>query len=350
MIARAQRNAVRDISRVASVRFISYYALGFMVGYGTPGPDVLTWAVGIVYCALFCVGVELLNRLSDRREDAINQPDRTAQCEFVGYDRIRVVCLGCWILLGILGLVLILLRPGWPSAAAVAGSMAIGAAYSVGPALKTRPVLTLLALSTALSLPVVCGWVFAPVRGNGASVLAGFGLLTLASLSTAGLKDLTDTAGDAERGYRSLWLRLQRSPRAAGIMAGLAALQILVIVLSLLAGLSPTILVCLSLPVLQVLVLRAAAGADGATGRHQVREAMHTTTLLVLVVVLVGIRPGLWSVLASAAAIGWWVFASRALHWNQHLSGGTLAAVLRPGADSRAADPQEMRRPGRWDR
>src|SRR5512140_1811730 len=59
--------------RCGSIRFTAYYTLGFTIGFGAPGDAAVVWSLGIVYLVLFCLAVELLNRITDQVEDAVNR-------------------------------------------------------------------------------------------------------------------------------------------------------------------------------------------------------------------------------------------------------------------------------------
>lgn len=325
------------LARVTSVRFAAYYLMTLGAGLGAHrlgDPVVLLLAVG--YCLAFCVAVESLNRLTDRVEDEINQPLRTAMCLRVGYPAVQAVCVAAWAVVVVLDVAWVLAVPRAELAVLLVVNLVVGMGYSAGPRLKGRPLAALLVLTGTLSLPLLTGYLTFPDRGRLAAVLTSAAVLVLFSLTTAGAKDLTDEAGDAARDYRSLWLLVLR--RRRGLLAALVGLQVVVVLLALWPGPLPAwSLLALVVVPLEVAVLVCVARARSAREKAAAREAMHTSTLLAVGSVLIATQPSLPTVALVVGGWGWWAAASRLLHWNRSLSRSSWVAcrsLLVPGLTS----------------
>lgn len=321
------------LARVTSVRFAAYYATLMAAGLDPDrtGPAEVLLFAG--YWLVFCVAVESLNRVADRAEDEINQPRRTELCRQVGYRVLLWVAICAWALVALLDVAWLVARPSWTLGVLLAVDFAVGVGYSAGPRLKAHRVAALLALTGTLSLPLLTGFASRPDRDRLTAVLVAVALVTLVSLTTAGAKDVTDEAGDRIRDYRSLWVEVIR--RRRGLLAGLVALQCAIPVVVVATGtLPPSALLALVVVPLEVGVLVCVARAATAADKAAAREAMHTATLVVVGLVLLGVLPSRATAGAVAAGWAWWVLASRFLHWNRLLSRESLARcralVLRP--------------------
>jgi hypothetical protein len=338
----ASRTAVL-LARVTSVRFTAYYGMSLAAGLGAhrlAHPGWLLFVVG--YCLTFCVAVESLNRTTDRSEDEVNQAERTAMCHQVGYGVLKMTAVVAWSAVVLLDVGWVLARPDGRLAALLVLNLLVGVGYSAGPRLKARRATALLVLTGALGLPLLTGYLTWPDRDRAAAVATAAVLLVLLSLTTAGAKDVTDEAGDRARDYRSLWLEVVR--RRRGLLVVLLGLQGLVPVLVVTAGWLPpaALLAVLVLPA-EVAVLACVARARTAEERSAAREAMHTSTAVGIGVIMLATQPSTPTAVAVAAGLAWWIFASRWLHWNRHLSVRSLAlcgVLLRrvgrrqpPGAD-----------------
>ena len=321
-----------SLARVTSVRFTAYYAVSLAVGLGA-GLDPWQILAVIGYCLVFCVAVESLNRISDRTEDEVNQPARTALCHRVGYDVLRRVCAAAWAAVVLLDVAWVLAYPGWVLAVLLAFNLAVGVGYSVGPRLKGHRATALLVLTGTLSLPLLTGYATYPDDDRRAAVLTAAVLVTLVSLTTAGAKDVTDEAGDSLRDYRSLWLEALR--RRRGLLATLVGLQLAVPVAVVATGtLGPAALLATLVVPVQAAVLVCVARAVTPADRAAAREAMHTSTLVAVGLILLGTHPSWPTAAAVAAGWAWWALASRFLHWNRLLSADSAArwaALLRGG-------------------
>lgn len=322
------------LARVTSVRFAAYYGMSLAAGLGADRLGHDGWlAFTVAYCLAFCVAIESLNRLTDRAEDEVNQVARTAMCHRVGYDLLATTAVVSWSAVVLLDVVWVVANPdGWLAALLVA-NLLIGLGYSAGPRLKARRAAALLVLTGAVALPLLTGYLTFPDRDRAAAVVTAAVLLPLMSLATAGAKDVTDEAGDRIRDYRSLWLEVVR--RRRGVLAALLGLQVLVPVGVVAAGaLPPAALLALLVVPAELAVLVCVARARSAEERSAAREAMHTSTVGGLGLVLLATQPTAATAVAVGVGLVWWVAASRRLHWNRHLGLRSLAlcwSLLRPG-------------------
>jgi len=315
---------LRATVRVTSPRFTAYYALALLAGTGASTPFG-AWLVpfALVYCVAWCLAVEATNRLSDRAEDAVNQPARTAACEEAGWGTLRRVAVGGWALVVQLDMVWCAVTGSVAVAALLGLGLLVGLGYSVGPRWKARPWPALLALCAPTLLPLLTGLLTrSSTDGARGPVLATAGLVVLAALTTAGAKDVTDVVGDRLTGYSSVWLRLL----ARGTVLSTALVTQVVAVAALtISGVVPvTGWLALGWVALQKPALRAVVRAVTPDERRIAREGVHTTTVLGLALTVAAFQPTAFVVTAAAAAVAWWLLVSRFGHWNRVLSRASL--------------------------
>lgn len=320
----------RAYARVSSIRFSAYYCLGFTAAYGDLTCRPYAAMLGLVYCVTYCSAVELLNRYTDRIEDKVNQPVRTLICSQLGYENIRKAAIACWLLVVSLGVLMVSIRRTWLSAAAVVLTVLIGVSYSVGPAFNRHRYLSLVALTTSLSMPIITGAVMSDsgARPSWPIVLVEVTLLTFISLSIAGIKDITDIEGDKIKGYESLWLSTLGSPRRNVCLAIIIAVQVVTIILSVQSQTIPFVAYLdLVIPAAEVMLI-SIVRRSMSEQRHLLRESMHNLTFFATALCLLTLVPTLNTLSAVMASTVWWVVASRYLHWHNDFSAKNLRAVL----------------------
>ncbi|MDR1806493.1 MAG: UbiA family prenyltransferase [Propionibacteriaceae bacterium] len=316
--------------RLGTIRFAVFYLMGFLIGFSNSWlRDPLTLTIGATFCVTFSLGVELLNRWADQDHDLLSEPERFDQCRKFGFGRIR---LTAWLSLGgslLLGVALLAWRPDPVVAVLGAVSLMLGAAYSAGPRLKIHGAWTPILLTTTVTFPMVIGLRLSPAGGEWTTIGAVFVLLTCASLSTMGVKDLADVEGDRACGYDSVWPRLMEDRRWVPL-----AIVLLVQVGAAAVGVGivgRTMAIAFLLPPLELLVVHK---AFRATRNHQepvVRELMYWQTLVSVGLVGIAVRPSLATgIVAGAALVAWWA-ASRWLHWQPHYFARELWSLVRVG-------------------
>ncbi|MFE6775499.1 UbiA family prenyltransferase [Streptomyces sp. NPDC057702] len=334
---RAPANVLPLLLRCCSCRFAAYYWMGFLAGLAAVDQLTVARAVGAAPMWLaFCVGTESVNRIADREADIVNRPERTALCEAIGWPRLTRIAVGAWVVFAAWGALLFALDPEPAFAAMILVDIAIAVGYSIGPAFKRHRVLALLVLVMPLVLPMVTGWATRPDADALTSpVLPAAAVLAAFSLGLAGIKDITDVAGDRLLGYSSLWLTIARAGRGAAVhvlVVAPFALDALFVVLRLLPVSSLAVLPCV---LASAYVVRGANAAESTEERSVAREVMHSYTFLFLAAYLLAAMasPGMAAVAALGA--GHWLLASRRLHWAPALTRAQLrgwAAIAVPSS------------------
>jgi 4-hydroxybenzoate polyprenyltransferase len=324
---------LRRLLRVGSVRFSVYYFLPFyapLVAAGKTGPAVLLGAA--LLCVLVCLGIELLNRYTDRVEDAINQPERTALCEAVGFDRIRNVAVAIFVALVPLGLLWYALWGTRQLFVLHAAVWLVAWSYSYGLRIKTRPLGSPLVLTLVPLLPFASSWAMSfPLADLPPAFLVAPAFL----ISVVGAKDLTDVAGDERVGYRSLFVRWLRSH---GRRAALLSLPYGTAAVLVAAGSAPRrLLWFLAGAPFSAAFLVAVRRARTREELAAVREVAYHGYLAALSAVLLLTFPSAELALVVAGGAGAWLLATRFLHWvpgapwRQLRTFAELAATRRAG-------------------
>lgn len=286
------------------------------------------------------LAIEVTNRLADRAEDAINRPERTALCAALGWDALRRLQALLWAAVAAAVLAWLALAPGTLLAAILAAGAAAGAGYSRGPRFSRHRLLVFVVLSGAFVGPFALGWTtaahapgIADIRQLGRFTPL-FWVMTFFITSLAGIKDISDRAGDRAIGYRSAFVALVDRHRPA-VLALVAAVPYAALAAFVAAGtLPPRMLASLALLPCSIALALAARGARGdARGQLAVREAFYWHWLAFTAAALLTFEPGVPLLLAVLGGCGGWAIASRWLHW------GGVAAPRRRAAH-RAARPR----------
>ena len=204
---------------------------------------------GIVICMLMTGATNLINAITDRREDRHNLPQRTLLIEHVGLPRLRVLTAACYVVPLLLSLAL---TPLVHTAVCLAGA-AVSVSYSWGLRLKARPVSSLASLSTVVVFPFLAGWSMARPLGDVSPLVLVFGISFFAY---ANMKNLPDESGDRAAGVRTLFTVLSRG-RGERLLLALLLIPYLVLAGLIAAGrVEPRLLLLLGfLPVPFLLVL-----------------------------------------------------------------------------------------------
>ncbi len=272
------------------------------------------------------LAIEVTNRLSDRVEDVINRPERTELCAHVGWHRLARLQALLWSAVVAAAAVWLALEPGVLLALLIGMGIFAGIGYSRGPRLSRRRLLVFVILSGTFVGPFLLGWV-AGSPGAGLSDVRLLGhfvpllwVVTLFITSLAGIKDITDRAGDESVGYRSAFLQLAERHGSTALVlvaaAPYAALAAFVAVAAL-----PTRMLALEglLPISIALAFAVRSAGASASDRLAVREAFYLHWLAFTSVALLASFPS-GSLLAALTA-GWlsWMLASRYVHWSEPL-------------------------------
>ncbi|QKW07490.1 UbiA family prenyltransferase [Streptomyces sp. NA04227] len=315
------------LARSCSVRFAAYYWCGFMVGFAINDSLSLGWALGAIPLWLaYCIGTESVNRIADREADLVNRPERTHLVQEFGWGRMKAACVIAWLVFAAGGAVMLWQEPSPVLAAVLVLDVFIAICYSIGPAFKRRRVLSVIALITPLIMPMVTGWA---VHGDLDSLLSptlpAAAVLAAFSVGLSGIKDITDVEGDEKLDYSSLWIALMGSRSGARVYALVGAPFVVLTAFTSFGQLPWQALLVFPLVAVSTLVVVAAAKADEPEDRGAAREVMHQYTFYFLVLFLAAAVPGTATALVAVIGIGYWLFASRLLHW----SGGLTLRHLR---------------------
>lgn len=313
--------------RCASCRFVAFYLAPFFAGLDLARRDLAFWVpFGVFYCGLVSISGELLNRLSDRVEDRVNRPERTALCEIVGYDRLRRIAIALWSVLTVTDIAWIAVDRRPALATSIALMYFVGINYSYLLRFKTRRYWAPIALTGTFWQPFLLGWSARPDAGPGASTVAAFTLLVCAVFVTIiGSKDVTDVAGDSTVGYHSFTLAMLLGNGAVKVAAIVAAPFALLAVFVAAGVLAPRfLLVLLGSPLIGAIVALLRS-ATTATEQQVARELFYHVWFAFLLIALLVFAPGAVMAAAFACIALYWLAASQVLHWNDGLRRWKLA-------------------------
>ena len=328
MSRRAVRG-LRALLRSASCRFGALYYVPFCAGMAAAGTLSVAGALlGAGFWLVLSLAIEVTNRLADRVEDAVNRPERTALCAAVGWSRLARIQLLLWGLVALASGAWLALAPNALLALLIAAGAGFGVVYSRGPRLARHRALVFVVLSGTFVGPFCLG--VAAGDPLGAPSAAGFAqlgrfvplfwVLTLFISCLAGVKDVTDRAGDEAIGYRSAFLALAERHGAAAL-ATLATVPFAALAAFVAAGLLPArALALLAFAAPSIVVALAVRGArDRAGDQLLVREALYHHWLAFTTATLLVCLPGVGLLAALAGAWLWWLAATRYLHWSAPL-------------------------------
>jgi 4-hydroxybenzoate polyprenyltransferase len=322
--------------RCGSCRFAAYYFLSFQIAIVDAGQASWRWAAfGFIFWLLHSLGVELLNRYSDRVEDKINRPERTALCEVVGYESIKWAAIAIWVLIAAIYVGWLYLFPNPVLAALLWSGLIVGVCYSFLVRFKARRYLSLLVLTFPFGGPFLIGWAAAHGSWSMSELLSDlFGRLApflivvgLFFAGHAGIKDITDIAGDEHVGYRSLWISLIRRRATLTIRLLVSIWFITCMGFVAVGGLPTRFVVLAGLWPLSLMFATAASRAVMTTDRGAVRELFYHYWLLFMSVALYLLVPGLAALLSISGAAAYWILTSQSLHWTDGITLGGFQRV-----------------------
>jgi 4-hydroxybenzoate polyprenyltransferase len=327
----------RTFLQCASCRFSALYFIPFCGGLAASGAlDAIHVVLGAAFWCVITLAIEVTNRLSDRVEDAINRPERTRLCACVGWQRLGQLEKLLWCVVAVSAIVWLALAPGILLAGLITLGVCAGIGYSRGPRLARRRMLVFVVLSGTFVGPFSLGWA---TSSHGASMtdatLLGrfvplFWLGTLFITSLAGIKDVTDRAGDEAIGYNSAFLQLAHRHGTVALLL-LTSLPFAALGTFVAAGwLSPLALPLLGLLPISIGLGLAVRGARDSTGAQlAIREALYHHWLAFTSIVLLACFPS--TGLLAAVLAGWagWVLASRYAHWADPLRLTDLGMIVR---------------------
>lgn len=321
---------LRTVLRVGSCRFTAYYWITCALGLLAAGLGTAPWlAFTFLFWLVYCLATELLNRLTDRVEDAVNRPERTALCATIGFARIETLATTFYLLLFALAVLWVALAPSVALALFLTLNLLLSYNYSRGLRLKARRRMGTVALMALVTTPLLTGW---SSGGTTASLLeVGVPLMMVIALffgGLVGIKDITDIAGDRAIGYSSIWVAIAASPRRLLLMAATAVPFVLLLGL-VVDRVLPSRMAFLTLfAPLSVAIVAAAAQAMSSEERNVAREGMYHHTALFLAMTLALYHGTPEALIAGALGLGAWLLASRHFHWICLITRRTTRAWL----------------------
>jgi 4-hydroxybenzoate polyprenyltransferase len=321
-----------------SCRFAALYFGPFFAGLVLARRDTPELAcVGAVFWIAQSLGIEVTNRLSDRGEDEINRPERTALCALVGWQALKSIQIALWV--GVLAIDVLWLRlTGNPSFALALGvSFCVGIGYSRGPRVSRSRYVGLMTVSLVFVGVFVMGWstgdpLARPTSVWADQVISFLPLLIVVGLfivTLAGVKDVTDRLGDLLAGYRSPFVDLLER-RESTLLLGLAVCPFVLTLLFVLSGLLALRMAALiAFAPISMIVVAAVQRADTPTDRMLVREVFYNYWLVFSSAALVLFTPSVGMACAVLAASAYWMLATRWLHWGARLRIADVSQVAR---------------------
>jgi UbiA prenyltransferase family len=331
--------ALRDLSvwlRCGSCRFTAYYFLAFYAGLLLEGGGGWAWlAFGFVYWFAFSTATELTNRLSDRVEDEVNRPERTALCHRVGFDRIRRVTIALWtgILIADVAWLVAYPRPLLAALLAVAAIASVN--YSFGVRAKRRYYLSPFIITFPFCGTFLTGWA---VYGSSDRLeLAAVFAITLGgfifALST--VKDLTDVTGDFRVRFEGIvpWLvREGLNELIAAVMFAPFIFLLAMVSLDLLPERFLWLAAFMPAAIGSSVWIRRAANSEE---RAALREFVYHYWLALLCVAVLILVPTAEMAAVSVGAAAYWALTSRYMHWHNGITVAKVRLLLnllsRPG-------------------
>lgn len=320
------------VLRLASCRFAAIYFVAFAAGALGVGSDPGWIAAGVPYWLVFSLATELVNRMSDRAEDAINRPERTALCEKVGFDRIARLAVAAWTLVVAADVAAVAIRPSWPLAALLFAAAFASVNYSYGLRLKRTRFFSLLLITFPFCGTFFTGWALYATAPGATHALTHryipFSLFLGWFVGTlAGTKDVTDALGDEAVGYRSMFLSIARSQPEA-VLAALLAIPFAVLWAFIGTGLLPARFGWLTVfwPA-SVVVARCATVATRKDEREATRELAYQYWVVFLAAAFLMFEPSLEMLAVVAGSLAYWVLASQRLHWSDGIRTWKLRAA-----------------------
>ena len=300
--------------------------------------DTIGYAgLSALYWIVQTLAIEVTNRLSDRREDEVNRPERTRLCEHIGWGRLKALQLGLWCAVVAIDIVWLILAGNPELALLLAGVVGVGFGYSRGPRLARVRHVGLLVVNLVFGGAFIVGWsVGNPLSqpshiwlGQLTSCLPILGTVGVFIVTLVGVKDLTDRAGDLRVGYRSPFVDLIERKNTS-IIRCLAGLPFALILVFVLLGLVPARLVALmAFAPVSAVITEALRHVRTSAEAMIVREFFYNYWLVFSSSALLLLLPSKALALAIAGAVAYWILTTRLLHWGEQLRVVDLGELMR---------------------
>jgi 4-hydroxybenzoate polyprenyltransferase len=339
---------LRTLFRCASCRFVVFYYVPFFAGLIESNHlTAFTITFGFFFWLVQSLATEVTNRLADRVEDEVNRPERTALCAAFGWERLRALEWALWGTMAIMSGIWLAVDGNVGLALMLVGCILVGIGYSRGPRLSRSRAFAFLMINVVFGGSYFVGWMAGDPTGALAwqQLESFFPLLVVVGLFIlvlAGIKDITDEAGDREVGYRSPFVEVVNG-RASAIPWLLALAPSATTALFVLTGLLPLRLaVLLIFAPVSLALMTAAARAQTVSDRLIVREAFYNYWLIYSSTALLAFAPS-WEMMAAiTGSAALWLGATYFLHWGDGLGRADLRHLLRLSRASQRSVPASL--------
>lgn len=328
--------------RLARPRYLSIMVTPFVCGFvASSNDDYVYLALGVLAVILYQAVTSIGNCLSDRVEDEVDYPLRTALCEEVSYEGLkRVVITSCVLYMAIVATMTFVLD-------IQLDTIGFWVLYLVGTLvysfarIKTKtfgPPILLGSLSAALAwvgywgfhdafswtegvhfqefLDLDIGGVLTgPAAAIGPAVLA----MWIFGGTLCGSKDVPNLAGDEAIGYESIYLKIVRGPYAMFRVVTVMSLPYLATVVFVAVGYpqpAPWVLIGYPLACLFASILTR---ASEQTEFELVRELGYIYWQAFMALILFSLDPSVLMATILGASFAWWFVMSRGLHCDPTL-------------------------------
>lgn len=321
--------------RCTSCRFTAIYFIPFWGAMVIGGLGTVPWAVfGVVLWFAHSTGTEAVNRLSDRVEDEVNRPERTALCRQVGFDRLRTIAIAAWALVAALDLGALAVQRSVTLAVLLVLGVLAALGYSYGPRFGRRHWIALFVLTFPFGGTFFIGWALSHPALDGTVlrdlVVQAFPLLAVGvpSVATlAGIKDLTDIAGDTAAGYHSVWVRYLRTHSRAIVLATVSIPYVPLVLLAAAGAVPARYWAMLALYPVVLVLTRCFTRSRASIEFMATRELFYLYWLALECLAMWCYAPTTQVVVASMLAFAWWIGATRYLHWHPGINRAALVAL-----------------------
>jgi len=335
-VARVVRGVVATV-KLGRPRYLSIMVTPFVVAFlASDSDDVAYLVLGTLAVILYQGVTSIGNCISDELEDRVDYPERTALCELVTYERLRLVVAGMSVayLLIVLAMATVL--------DIQLDTVGLWVLYLFGTLMysfarvKTRtmgPPILLGSLSAALAW--VGFWGFGDALSwagdlhlaalveldpgrlfTGPMIVIGPAILLLWLFggTLCGSKDVPNLEGDALIGYESIYLKIVKGPHALVRVIAVMSLPYVLALAFIASGYEqPAPWVLLGYPFALVFAL-VLVRAREQLERELVRECGYVYWQVFMSLVLLSIDQTSLTVTILAGSLAWWFFNSRLMH------------------------------------
>lgn len=337
MVSLLSARAGTALLRCASCRFAAYYFLPFFAAFSEVDPMNAKWiALSSSYWLLHSMGTETVNRLSDRTEDAVNRPERTALCEQFGFTRLRHISIGLWMLVALLDIVFLALRPSVLLAILLVLSGLSSLMYSYGLRLARNRYAAPMLLTLHFGGTFTIGWVMAsqPLDASAGHhfLVSGLPFIVVSCgtlIGLSGVKDITDIAGDVAIDYHSLWVSVAHKYDKWLSWVLISTTFVLTGAFIAVQLYPPRFLISFALIPVAILLRQCLDHASTAVEKTVTREFFYQYWMVYLALTVALYIPSAATFTVVACSVAYWAAATQYLHWSGGVQRDHLRTVVK---------------------